>query len=61
MRVNTLLEDLRQAANSPAPDRRLFAKAAAEIEHLRGGYQRILSTSPAADIARAHKIAEEYV
>lgn len=61
MRVTTLLEDLRQAANAPAPDRRLYARAAAELEVLKAGYQRILALPPAADVARARKIAEEYV
>lgn len=62
MRVNTIADDLRQAANGHEMSRALFAQAAAEIEFLRGGYTRILSISPEAEMrGEAKKIAAEYV
>lgn len=62
MRVNTITDDLRQMANTPERAGPLMAKAAAEIEHLRGGYTRILSLSAESQMrGDAKKIALEYV
>lgn len=62
MRVNTIAQDLRDAANTPATAGPLLAKAAVEIEFLRGGYSRILCLSADAVMrGEAQKIAREYV
>lgn len=63
MRISRICDELREAANAPTPDRRLIARAAAEIEHLKRGYLEILAVPDGAldGVQRAKKIAGNYV